>query len=104
MERSEATGAESSSAQALLHRMEQISEDYWAVGWLTDLEYVLWRLAQGDTEAVAPGWPSGVEDGVKLRRLSDASKGWWAWDDTTHDVRFVPLDEWRTRLADTRRD
>ncbi len=104
MERSQAAGADSPPARALLQRMERISEDYWAAGWLTDLEYRLWQLAQGDTEAVAPGCTSSAEDGITLHRLADACQGWWAWDDAIHCVRFIPLDQWRKRVAETRRN
>jgi hypothetical protein len=75
--------------------MEQISEDYRAASWLTDLEYRLWQLAQDAGEGAPPAWPLSVEDGIVLRRLSELCQGWWAWDDATHDVVFASLPGWR---------
>ena len=93
-------GPDSPEAQALLRLMQEISEDYWAAGWLTDLEYSLWRLARGDPSGIQPAWPASTEDGAELRRLSDLCGGWWAWDQKALDVRFVPTEEWQAHVED----
>lgn len=91
-------GSSGPAALTLLGFMEDISEEYWAAAWLTDLESMLWKLVQGDRGAVGHPWPAIDEDAILLRRLSEMCHGWWAWDEARHDVVFVPLDDWRRRI------
>jgi len=90
--------APSPAAAQLLEVMEELSENHWAAGWLTDLEFSLWQLAHGDPSGIGTPWRTSAFDGAELRRLSDACGGWWAWDDAIHDARFVPIGEWRARV------
>lgn len=91
-------GSSSPAALTLLGLMEDISEEYWAASWLTGLETMLWKLAQGDADSVGQPWPSSSEDAIVLRRLSLLCRCWWEWNDAVHDVEFIPLDEWRRRM------
>ena len=72
------------AADQLLELMEDISEDRWCAGWLVGLEYELW-------EEVLDGKLPVAKD------LADVAGGWWIWSseaETTHQRRFVPMDEW----------
>jgi len=99
---SPALPAEDISAIALIVRqhMAFLSEEQWAAGWFIDWEYKLWRqiLAGQDREMEALG------------RLARLCGGWWMKrgdedgeapdnDPYGHDLKFVPLDEWRTHYG-----
>lgn len=73
--------------------MSEISEDHYAAGWMSNLEYELWEIVlKGGGE-----YGMGVVDPEMVSRLkqfaADAG-GWW-----THE-RFVPMDEWHVMYAE----
>jgi hypothetical protein len=76
------------ASELLLSRMQRISENEWAAGWMTGLEYILWEALSGEP----PTHQFYAEDLTELRELSDACDGWWMWNDGTC---FVSLGEWR---------
>ena len=93
-------GAESLPAEArlgagLLARfMSDLSQDYWAAGWLTGLEFELWTAVWEEASRV------GQANAARLRYLSSTCGGWIIWADT--GPRYVPLEEWRTRYDEWR--
>lgn len=93
-------GAESLPAEArlcagLLARfMSDLSEDYWGAGWLTGLEFELWTAVREGASRV------GQANAARLRYLSSKCGGWIVWAGT--GLRYVPLEEWRTRYDEWR--
>ena len=79
----------------LLELMEQLSEECWAAGWLIHLEHVLWDLTCGKR----PAFPRLPDPGdariARLRQLSAAAEGWWAWPPGEDDPVFVPTARWQ---------
>jgi hypothetical protein len=86
----------------LLDRMEEISEDFWAAGWMGGLEYDLWAIAQEG------GGPYGMgvispECAAELRQLSEDAGGWWVWNKDATDPRlrlFLTPEEWAVDRAE----
>jgi hypothetical protein len=76
-----AKSSDADIAKLLLERMEEISEDEWAAGWMMGLEFELWK--RGD---------EGLE------RLSQKCGGWWIWDEAAGDRRFVTREEFVSSL------
>lgn len=88
--------------QPLAALMSEISEEHWCAGWDADLEFRLWRQAQG-APFVGGDWSDDVceDDRAQLRRLSAACGGWVYWKSSDDgqwregDGRtFIPLAEW----------
>jgi hypothetical protein len=80
------------SARSLEERMSDISEDHYAAGWMSGLQYDLWQMLRGGPRYYGMGSVSEA-DVTELRRLSEDAGGW-------HDGnRLVPLDEWRREFA-----
>lgn len=82
------------AADTLLQEMGRISEDYYCAGWLTSLEFDLWRMVQGGDTGYGFGRLSPHEVD-KLRWLSEQCGGWWIWDEQM-GARFVTLKEWES--------
>jgi hypothetical protein len=88
-------GAESLPAEArlcagLLARfMSDLSEDYWAAGWLTGLEFELWTAVREEASRV------GQANAARLRYLSSKCGGWIVWGG--RGPRYVTLEEWQAR-------
>ena len=83
-------------ADRLLNLMGDISEEVYYAGWLIDLEFTLWAIAE---RAVPPG-EVGEERATELRKLATECSGWWRWDEAAGNV-FMSLPEWR-RMVDER--
>jgi hypothetical protein len=84
--------------ETLLRIMRGISEDCWCAGWLTDLEFTLWK-AMG-TGKMESGW--GVVEERELLRmkfLHELTGGWWIWAGGDERERFVTTEEWLGILA-----
>jgi hypothetical protein len=81
------------AATGLLTLMEDISEAHYCAGWMSDLEYSLWRIVQGG-DPLYGMFPISEERVEALRWLSDQAGGWWTWDDKDGE-KFVPLHQWR---------
>jgi len=84
------------AAKDLCQRMSDISEDYYAAGWLMGLEYALFEAAfEGDTFG---GEKLQHDELHALLDLSHRCDGWWRWHDS--DVvaesgeRFVRMSDW----------
>jgi hypothetical protein len=95
-------GAEDLSAEAracagLLGRfMSDLSEEYWAAGWLHDLEFILWRAVQEDAGRF------DAASVARLRYLSSKCGGWVVWHESPQYRRWVSLAEWEGRYAEWR--
>jgi len=81
-------------AGLLARFMSDLSEDYWAAGWLVGLEFELWSAVREDATRIGPA------NAARLRYLSSKCGGWIVWDET--GLRYVPLDEWRERYEQWR--
>src|SRR4051812_21843373 len=83
--------------RALAAAMSDLSESGFHAGWLSGLEYDLWRLllvggiSYGQHE-VSP------EDIARLRALSEKCGGWIVFDDEKEEI-FVHLTEWQKLFA-----
>lgn len=77
--------------------MSAVSEDYWFAGWLSSLEYDLWRMVEGGERSYGIGVVTEHEVS-ELRRLSAEAGGWFKWSDDAGDAVFVPLNEWVAAL------
>lgn len=73
--------------------MSDLSEEYWAAGWMSGTEYDLWRVLNGET---VPGWPLTPGEVERLRVIRDAAQCWIVYED---GPKAVPLPEWRDRFA-----
>jgi hypothetical protein len=88
------------SAGLLLARMEELSEDSYAAGWMQDLEYDLWRIAK------AGGGPYGMscitkEQADELLRLAQDAGGWYEGGEAPDGTMpFTPLAEWEKYFAE----
>ncbi len=68
--------------------MSDLSEDYWAAGWLVDLEFELWQAVGGSKK-----WISDAEV-AQLRYLSKTCGGWIVFHESSPYRRYVPLANW----------
>lgn len=74
------------SARTLESLMSEISEARWCAGWLTDLEYYLWRDAHADVNSTMYNYAG-------LLQLAKECDGWWEYE------RFIPMNEWLEKYA-----
>ena len=72
--------------QMLLRIMRDLSEEYYASGWISGLEHYLWNLALRQNTV----------EGQMLLRCAEISGGWWIWDDKAGGHVFVPLAAWQS--------
>lgn len=77
------------AASCLLDRMAEYSEDYYAAGWLIDLEFTIWKAIQG---------PNPSRWNRTTRQLSDQCGGWWSYVAEIGPC-FVPIEEWLATFA-----
>jgi sodium/hydrogen exchanger family protein len=78
---------------SLRRLMSDVSEDYYCAGWLTGLEFTLWKAA---TEGPIPFGMSAIPalTCLQLARLAELCSGWWRWSDEAKEEVFVPMGEW----------
>lgn len=95
----EQTLEEESAAQSLQCFIGELSQRHFHADWHTGCEYVLWECVV-DPES---GLRINVEDRAELAILALRAGGWWRWDDDDDDVRFIPVEDWRTIYADWKR-
>lgn len=96
-------GGDVDCADQLFRFMEETIGSCWYGGWPIGSEGILWALAQD--AGVDHEWGQGTvtaDDTARLRRLSDAARGWWRWDDDAGGPVFVPLDAWKASREATR--
>ena len=78
--------------QALQIAMSDYSENYWAAGWLSDIEFQLWddvlKLRSGKRLA---RWKPEPEF-LTLSLLSEIADGWWYWGNS--GLKFVSMKQW----------
>jgi hypothetical protein len=72
--------------QILLRIMRDLSEEYYASGWMQGLEHYLWNLALRQNTV----------EGQMLLRCAEISGGWWIWDDKAGGHVFVPILAWQS--------
>lgn len=73
--------ADAQIAQLLLLEMQDWSEEHWAAGWLSGLEYTLWR---------------DRSENARFRKMGKSCGGWWIYD---RGPKFVLLPEWAEMFA-----
>lgn len=79
------------AAYRLRNVMENISEDYYAAGWLMGLEYMLFNAVYAGEDFATQRLTHDEISQIFL--LSQQCQGWWMWNE--HERRrFVPFDEW----------
>lgn len=81
---------------ALLERLSTISEEAFAAGWMTDVEFEVWSMLQGGKTEYGH---TVVRPDVlaQLSILTDALNGWAAFGEDGEE--FVPRAEWERRYA-----
>ncbi len=83
---------DASAKDVLRDLMRDISEDHWAAGWLSGLEFSLWRMVENGSRTFGMGIvPQYKVDALK--KLSDECGGWWIWRDGADGEEFVTLAE-----------
>jgi hypothetical protein len=82
----------------LLELMEEISEDAYCSAWQIGLVVSLWEIVEHGQPARYGAVEVGSDLIARLRRLSDAAGGWWAWSDEFAEAVFVPSEAWRRTL------
>lgn len=78
-------GAKEIHRNLLLRLMRELSEEYYAAGWIVGLEFYLWHMA-----VTKPN----TEEAQLLIFCAEASGGWWMWDESKGGPLFVPLPIW----------
>lgn len=87
--------ASEGAALGLLGLMTGISEEFWCAGWLTGLEFSLWKAPTG----MRFGQGSITErQSQLLKLLSEESDGWWCWQNG--EATFVCMADWLKLLPD----
>ena len=95
----------SADARALLKLVHETSEDLWAAGWRSGLEFILWSAVEDDGQVPrAAEVPRALAE--ELAELSDRAGGWWVhcddreWHEGDVPGRFfLTLADWRARYA-----
>lgn len=87
---------------ALATVMREVSQDWYAAGWLMGLEHELWTevLAwrDGTSQAARPEAHEDVVGAVRaLSVLAEEVDGWFTWDDDAGHEAFVRAEEWERR-------
>lgn len=91
-----AVGGDVDAAMRLRDFMSDLSENCSCASWLSECEVTLWSFSQ--EPGVDHRWDMSYVRSAhtkELRRLSDAARGWWRWDNDAGGPVFVPLDVWK---------
>jgi hypothetical protein len=77
--------------------MRQLSEKYWAAGWLLDLGFILWEelLNPMDTTQLTTG------ECLDLLLLAKEAGVWFKWDLETKTPIAIDLVDWMVEYAET---
>lgn len=85
-------------ARLLVLNMRDISENYFAAGWLGGLEHILWAMVLGGSREFGFAEVS-EEEVINLKHLSEKAGGWWCWFDSPEPDEsgelFVTSKEWQ---------
>ena len=82
----------SPNAEQLSSYMSDLSERAWYAGWMSGLEYALWKAVVDGPSQYGRLYITRNEI-AKLNELSHACGGWVVFDDTDGPT-FVPLERW----------
>lgn len=82
------------AARELRSLMSEISEDYYAAGWLVGLEFSLWHIVFEDNAQHFGFGPISFKEIGKLIELTQRCQGWWIWSDEDGGCKFLNYDEW----------
>lgn len=83
---------EDGAAIGLLAMMKGISEWGWCAGWMSGIEYDLWRAEAG----AGIGQQTLTErQATLLRLLSEECDGWWYWD---NGEKFISRSKWIEKI------
>lgn len=85
------------SKRELLNKMCEISEAHWCAGWMSNLEFDLWKIWDKKDKSYGMGRVSD-EDCALLKQLSEDCGGWFMWDNELGSV-FVTTGEFKARVA-----
>lgn len=88
--------------------MSDISEECWCAGWMSGLEFTLWRIINGGERQYGQG---GITDEqvAELKQLSELIGGWIYWYDDTDNPeadpsewgeRFISLNDWLVMFSE----
>lgn len=98
-DRDEDEALQAHAAETLRWLMRDISEEQMCSGWLTGLEYDLWRMVTTGRRWYGLGYIP--EERVQLLRLlSQTARGWWVWSEDAKRERFVSMSEWLRMYSD----
>lgn len=91
--------------ELLLMYMCDLSELYYSAGWISNLEYTLWEVLEGNPKAFAAG--SMTEEEVqKLRSLHEGCDGWFYWNKELAEIpladgeTFIRTEDWKVKFAE----
>lgn len=88
----------------LIELMAKYSEEYYAAGWLMDVEFQLWedltRCGQDESLGKYPGYFSEILE--ELGKEAAKEGGWAYWDKDAMSPRFVTFREWKEILGPSR--
>jgi hypothetical protein len=82
------------AAEKLVYLMSEISEEYYAAGWLMGLEYTLWHIIFEDPTMHFGGRPLTLAEIGELLELTTRCQGWWIWSKNRSGLQFLTYDEW----------
>jgi len=81
-----------SARQKLQIAMGDYSQNYYAAGWMLDIEFELWdgviKLRSG---MHLSSWERHSEF-LTLSVLSEVTGGWWYWGNSR--IKFLPMEQW----------
>jgi hypothetical protein len=84
--------------QALLQRMRDISESFWASGWHYGMDAILYRIA---FDGASPEFGRGVvslSEQVLLREYARRAEHWFRFDDSDAEPVAISLEEAKARF------
>jgi hypothetical protein len=70
-------------------KLREISENCYAAGWMSGIEFTVWDAVQGGTSSIV-----NEQEAKLLKEASNVIGGWVAWNDHIGDAVFVPHSEW----------
>ncbi len=88
--------------EVLLRRMRDYSEENHCAGWLSGLEFLLWKEPAEDDESLSAS--TRAELHPELRALAEVAGGWWVYEDETQPAErgpvFISMERWQEILAE----
>lgn len=89
------------ASHLLVHRMKQLSEDFYNAEWISGLEFDVWDMAFENKKLF--GSIEVTESMAKyFRDLATLANGWWVYEDETQPGEtgpfFIPMTRWQQLL------